>query len=556
MKRLTILVCLSCFLILNSCEQKKEVPQMNTQKTFIDTVKERITAYSPVKVAVDTSFLSAKEKLLLAKLAEAGKIADEIFWQQSAHDARSVRDSLAKSTGKDNEILKQYVRINYGPYDVIYGNERFIPGEPKVRPLGAGFYPIDMTKDEFEKAIAENPSVKSQFEDLYTVIVRENGKLKAIPYSQYYSEIEALASKLEEASKYAEDKQLNAYLISRAKALRTNDYFESDMKWMDVKSSNIDIVIGPIETYQDQLFGYKASFEAVVMVKDWKATKQFEMFKKHIPYFEKNLPEDPKFIRSNINEESQLNLVNVAYYGGDCQKGTKTIAASLPNDPKVREAKGGKNSMYLNMMKAKFEKNLVPIANIILDKDLIPFIDEDAFITSTTLHEVSHTLGRGYVYGNDKLEVRTALKERYSALEECKADILSMYNHLHLLNLKEFNDDMIKKARVTYLAGLFRSIRFGTESAHAKANLIQFNYLREKGAIVVDKDGKYKLDESKFWDAVKELANLILTIQATGDYARAGEILSKYAKMTPELEQAIKTLQNVPRDIDSSYLFE
>ncbi|MCE5304595.1 MAG: peptidase [Chloroherpetonaceae bacterium] len=529
---------------------------MNTQKTFIDTVKERIKAYSPVKVAVDTSFLSAKEKLLLAKLAEAGKIADEIFWQQSAHDARSVRDSLAKSTGKDNEILKQYVRINYGPYDVIYGNERFIPGEPKVRPLGAGFYPIDMTKDEFEKAIAENPSLKSQFEDLYTVIVRENGKLKAIPYSQYYSEIEALASKLEEASKYAEDKQLNAYLISRAKALRTNDYFESDMKWMDVKSSNIDIVIGPIETYQDQLFGYKASFEAVIMVKDWKATKQFEMFKKHITYFEKNLPEDPKFIRSNINEESQLNLVNVAYYGGDCQKGTKTIAASLPNDPKVREAKGGKNSMYLNMMKAKFEKNLVPIANIILDKDLIPFIDEDAFITSTTLHEVSHTLGRGYVYGNDKLEVRTALKERYSALEECKADILSMYNHLHLLNLKEFNDDMIKKARVTYLAGLFRSIRFGTESAHAKANLIQFNYLREKGAIVVDKDGKYKLDESKFWDAVKGLANLILTIQATGDYARAGEILSKYAKMTPELEQAIKTLQNVPRDIDSSYLFE
>ena len=337
--------------------------------------------------------------------------------------------------------------------------------------------------------------------------------------------------------------------------MRTNDYYESDVKWMDVKLSNIDVVIGPIETYQDQLFGYKAAFEAVVMVKDWKATKQFEMFKKHIPYFEKNLPEDPKFIRSKINFESQLNLVNVAYYGGDCQKGTKTIAASLPNDPRVREAKGGKNSMYLNMMRAKFEKNLVPIANIILNEDLLPYIDEDAFITFTTLHEVSHTLGRGYVYGNDKLEVRTALKERYSAIEECKADILSMYNHLHLLNLKEFDANMIRKAQATYLAGLFRSIRFGTESAHAKANLIQFNYLREKGAIILESNGKYKIDESKFWEAVKGLANLILTTEATGDYAKAGEILSKYAVITPEINNAISKLQSVPRDIDSSYLY-
>jgi hypothetical protein len=430
-----------------------------------------------------------------------------------------------------------------------------MPGEPKTRPLGGGFYPIDMTKEEFEKAITDNPSIKTQFEDLYTVIVRENGKLKALPYSKYYPEIEALASKLEEAANFADDKALKDYLISRAKALRTNDYYESDMKWMDVKLSNIDVVIGPIETYQDQLFGYKAAFEAVVMVKDWKATKQFEMFKKHIPYFEKNLPEDPKFIRSKINFESQLNLVNVAYYGGDCQKGTKTIAASLPNDPRVREAKGGKNSMYLNMMRAKFEKNLVPIANIILNEELLPYIDEDAFITFTTLHEVSHTLGRGYVYGNDKLEVRTALKERYSAIEECKADILSMYNHLHLLNLKEFDANMIRKAQATYLAGLFRSIRFGTESAHAKANLIQFNYLREKGAIILESNGKYKIDESKFWEAVKGLANLILITEATGDYAKAGEILSKYAVITPEINNAISKLQSVPRDIDSSYLY-
>lgn len=555
MKQLTILICLTCFFLLSSCQQKNEGVQMDKQPGYIENVKERTKAYAPVKVEVDTTFLSDNEKILLTKLAEAGRIADEIFWQQSAHDAKQVRDSLAKLTGVNNDILKEYVRINYGPYDVIHGNERFMPGNPKIRPEGAGFYPVDMTKEEFEKAIAEDKSIKAQFEDLYTVIVRENGKLKAVPYSKYYPEIEVLANKLEEAANFADDKPLKTYLLSRAKALRTNDYYESDMKWMDVNSSNIDIVIGPIETYQDQLFGYKAAFEAVVMVKDWKATKQFEMFKKHISYFEKNLPEDPKYIRSNINFESQLNLVNVAYYGGDCQKGTKTIAASLPNDPRVREAKGGKNSMYLNMMRAKFEKNLIPIANIILDKTLIPNIDEDAFITFTTLHEVSHTLGRGYVYGNDKLEVRTALKERYSALEECKADILSMYNHLHLLNLKEFNEEIIMKTQATFLAGLFRSIRFGTESAHAKANLIQFNYLREKGAIVLNSDGTYKLDDAKFWESVKSLANLLLTTQATGDYEKAGEILKKYAVVTNEIENAITKLQDVPRDIDSSYLY-
>jgi len=250
-----------------------------------------------------------------------------------------------------------------------------------------------------------------------------------------------------------------------------------------------------------------------------------------------------------------LNIVNVVYFGGDCQKGTKTIAASLPNDPRVRDAKGGKNNMYKNMMEAKYDATLVPISKIILDDDLVSFLDKKAFTSFVTLHEFSHTLGRGYVYGNDKLEVRTALKERYSPIEECKADILSMYNHKHLLDLKKYTPEYIKKAQVTYLAGLYRSIRFGTESAHAKANLIQLNYLREKGSIVLLANGKYKIDESKFWTGVENLANAVLTIEATGDYAKAGEFLAKYAVLTPEIQKGIDALKNVPRDIDSEYMY-
>jgi hypothetical protein len=554
MKPLILTIFIIGAMFFSSCTQKeKSMTNTNNSATY-ELVKERIKSYAPVQITADLSKFLDKEKKLIEKLAEAGKIADQIFWHQSAIDAVSVRDSLSKLNKPEDEEIREYVRINYGPYDVIFGNERFLPGEPKVRFSGAGFYPQDLTKDEFEQYIKTHPDIKDDFQSQYTVIVKKDGNLVAIPYHQYYKEVITLSQKLLEASVLADDPALKKYLELRAKAVMTDNYFDSDMAWMDVKG-NIDIVIGPIETYQDALFGYKASYEAVVMVKDIEATKEFEMFKSLVSYFEKHLPEDPKFIREKFSSETQLNIVNVVYFGGDCQKGTKTIAASLPNDPKVRDAKGGKNNMYKNMMEAKFDKILLPIANIVLDKDLLPFVDKKAFTSFVTLHEFSHTLGRGFVFGNDNLEVRTALKERFSAIEECKADILSMYNHKNLLDLKKYTPDYIKKAQVTYLAGLYRSIRFGTEAAHAKANLIELNFLRESGAIVQNKDGKYLIDENKFWDGVKSLANALLTIEATGDYNKAGEFLAKYAVVTPEIEKVIQSIKNLPRDIDSRYMY-
>ncbi len=554
MKSLILTIFIIGAMFFSSCNQKEKTMTNTNNSATHELVKERIKSYAPVQITADLSKFSDKEKKLIEKLAEAGKIADQIFWHQSAIDAVSVRDSLSKLNKPEDEEIREYVRINYGPYDVIFGNERFLPGEPKVRFSGAGFYPQDLTKNEFEQYIKTHPDIKDAFQSQYTVIVRKDGNLVAIPYHQYYKEVVALSQKLLEASVLADEPSLKKYLELRAKSVMTDDYFDSDMAWMDVKG-NIDIVIGPIETYQDALFGYKASYEAVVMVKDIEATKEFEMFKSLVSYFEKHLPADPKFIREKFSSETQLNIVNVVYFGGDCQKGTKTIAASLPNDPKVRDAKGGKNNMYKNMMEAKFDKILLPIANIVLAKDLLPFVDKKAFTSFVTLHEFSHTLGRGFVFGNDNLEVRTALKERFSAIEECKADILSMYNHKNLLDLKKYTPDYIKKAQVTYLAGLYRSIRFGTEAAHAKANLIELNFLRESRAIVQNQDGKYLIDEDKFWDGVKSLANALLTIEATGDYNKAGELLAKYAVVTPEIEKVIQSLKNVPRDIDSKYMY-
>lgn len=540
-------------LIIISCGKNQEA-QVENQNDFRQLVAEKIKAYAKIKVEADISNLSEREKTLIRILSEAGKIAEEIFWLQSAADAITIRDSLAKLNKPEDYVLREYVRINFGPYDAIHGNERFLPGEPKVRFAGAGFYPQDITKEEFEEFVSKFPEEKGKLESSYSVVIRQAGVLHAVPYGKYYKLTEDLARKLEEAAQYADEPTLKNYLILRAKAIRTDDYYESDMAWMDVKGK-IDIVIGPIETYQDALFGYKAAYEAVVMVKDEEATKEFEMFKGLVGYFEKNLPQDKKFIRKKFSAETQLNIVNVVYFGGDCQKGTKTIAASLPNDPRVRDAKGGKNSMYKNMMEAKFKAILVPISKTILLSEQQQYVDQKAFTSFVTLHEFSHTLGRGFVYGNDKLEVRTALKERYSPIEECKADIVSMWNHKLLYDLGKYDAEYIKKAQVTYLAGLFRSIRFGTESAHARANLIQLNYLKEQGAIVVTTDGKYKIIEDKFWDGVKSLANQVLTIEATGDYVRAGEFLKKYAVTTNEIQKAIEMLRDVPRDIDSSYMF-
>ncbi len=551
MKRVVAFLFISIIVI--SCGKNEEA-KVENRDDFRQIVAERIKAYAKVKVDADISGLTEREKTLIKILSDAGKIAEEIFWQQSAADAIAVRDSLAKLNKPDDEILREYLRINFGPYDVIHGNERFLPGEPNTRFAGAGFYPQDLTKEEFEDFVAKFPEEKEKLESNYTVVIRQAGVLHAVPYGKYYKLAADLATKLEEAADYADEPTLKKYLLLRAKAIRTDDYYESDMAWMDVKGK-IDVVIGPIETYQDALFGYKAAYEAVVMVKDEEATKEFEMFKSLVGHFENNLPQDTKYTRKKFSAETQLNIVNVVYFGGDCQKGTKTIAASLPNDPRVRDAKGGKNSMYKNMMEAKFNATLIPISKIILMPEQQQYVDKKAFTSFVTLHEFSHTLGRGFVYGNDKLEVRTALKERYSPIEECKADIVSMWNHKLLLDLNKYDSEYIKRAQVTYLAGLFRSIRFGTESAHARANLIQLNYLKEQGAIVVTKEGKYKIVEEKFWDGVKSLANQVLTIEATGDYNLAGEFLKKYAVTTDEIKKAIEMLKDVPRDIDSSYLF-
>lgn len=555
MKLYLVLISL-ILVIVNSCTQK-EMPEAKdmSSDTTMQKIEEGLKQYVPVHISADMTKLTERQRQMVAKLAEAGRLADKIFWQQTAHDAISTRDSLNSLNNPALKAAIDYVMINYGPYDAIKGDERFIGKGPAKRPSGGNFYPIDMSKEEFEQYVVSNPAQKEELENQYSIVRRDANKLKAIAYHDAYPEVKELAKKLEEAAALCDDPALKKYLELRAKAILTDDYYESDMAWMDVKNGDIDIVIGPIENYEDALFNYKTAWEAVVMIKDFEASKELDMFNNNIQYFQENLPVEKKYFGEVAASGTILQVVNVAYFGGDCQRGVKTAAAALPNDPKVYETKGSKKSMYKNIMEAKFENIVIPIAKTLLADDLQPFIDKKAFTSFITLHEVSHTLGRGYVFGNKELTVRKALKERYSAIEECKADILGMYNHKHLLDKKLIDADYLKKAMTTYLAGLYRSIRFGSESAHGKANLIQLNFLREQGAIIKQSDGKLRINEDVFFAKVAELSKIILTIQAEGNYSSAVTLMDKYAVLTPELQAELALLVKIPTDLNTSYDF-
>lgn len=537
--------------MLFSCNQKdvstEKVEEMNKVN-----LKERIDIYAPTVIKADISHLTENQKIVIEKLIEASKLADEIFWMQTSPESIPLRDSLAALNTPEAKEALEFVKINYGPYDLNKDGERMIGHGPEDKPAQANFYPQDLSKEELEKYIAANPEQKEELYSLYTVVKRDGEKLKAIPYHKAYPQQIKIASLLDEAAQYADNPSLKKYLTLRAEALRTDQYLASDIQWVQIADNDIDVIIGPIESYEDGLLGYKTAYESVVVVRDREASAELDMFKKHINTLQKNLPYDEKYFTEVKGSSTVLNIVNVVYFAGDCQAGTKTIACNLPNAPEAR-AVGSKNTMYKNMMEAKFNKIVVPIANEILTPDYAKIVSGKAFTGFVTLHEISHSLGRDYVLGKDNFKVREALAEKYSAVEETKADILSMYNHKQLIDLGEYTPEYGRQAIATYIAGLYRSIRFGAEEAHGKANLIQLNFLTEAGALKINAEGKYEINEEIFFDKCAELAKLVLTIEAEGDAKGAEELFKKYAVMKPEIQNLIDKLHHIPRDLNTSY---
>ena len=549
----TLFIIAAAVVIAGCGKQQQEGDDMTTTPDHA-LVTERLAVFADTDISVDLTHLDDHQIELIRRLIEAGRLVNDVFWMQSSHDAIAVRDSLKALEDPVSQDFLKYVMINYGPYDRIFEGERFVGEGPDHKPAGAAFYPAGMTREEFEQYVAAHPDQKEALESLYTVVVRDGEGFRAVPYHEYYPQTAAIAEALEGAAQYADNPSLKKYLQLRAEAILTDDYYESDMAWMDLEGNDIDVVIGPIENYEDGLFNFKTAHECAVMVKDPEATAELQMFKGHIDAFEQALPIKEEYKRETAGSGNVLEVVNIVYFGGDFQAGVKTIAASLPNDPRVTQEKGGKKQMYKNMMEAKFDKIVVPIAERILEPGLQEFVKRKSFTSFVTLHEVSHTLGRGYVYGDDDLSVRRAMKERYSAIEETKADILALHNNRLLLEEGTITEADLKNTIVTYVAGLFRSLRFGAEEAHGQANLVQLNWLREREAITQNENGTYAIDFDTFMDAATALAHEVLTIEIEGSYTAAGVLLEKYGVMNPEIEAAIEALKGIPRDLNTRYV--
>lgn len=509
-------------------------------KTEEMTIEDRLDQYTPFKLTTDISVLTENQKNMIPLLIDAAEAMDEVFWMEAYGDKAKLMDMIS------DPKVKRFAEINYGPWDRLEDNEPFVEGVgPK--PAGANFYPVNMTKDEFEAWNSESK------DDLYTLVRRDdNGDLMTVPYHEAFSEQHKMASdKLKEAAELAENSGLKEYLNLRADALLTDDYQQSDFAWMDMKDNIIDVVIGPIETYEDQLYGYKAAHETFILVKDKEWSNRLSKYAAVLPDLQQGLPVPAAYKQETPGRDSDLNAYDVVYVSGDANAGSKTIAINLPNDEEVQLQKGTRRLQLKNAMRGKYDKILVPISNTLIAEDQRQYITFDAFFGNTMFHEVAHGLGIKNTI-NDKGTVREALKEHASALEEGKADVLGLYMVTQLREDEMVTEGSIEDNYVTFMTSIFRSIRFGSSSAHGKANLIRFNFFKEQRAFSFEKEtGTYRVNFEKIEEATNALSAKILMLQGDGDYEGVAEFIKKYGQVGNQLRASLDRLDSkgIPTDV-------
>jgi hypothetical protein len=503
----------------------------------------------------DHSLLDENERSAMMKTVEAAKLLDELYWRQVAKENPQVREELQKEAANSKPYAEvyQYFQIMKGRWDRIERNEPFIGpfGAAGKKPEGAGFYPEDMSRDEFEKWIAAHPADKDAFQSTVTVIQRQNGKLVAVPYPTAYAEwLKPAAQKLKEAAAITKNASLKDFLTKRANSFLSNDYYDSDIAWMDL-NSDLEIIIGPYEVYEDAMNNFKASFEAFITVVDKGESQKLALYAQHLPAMEKSLPIPDQYKNPNRGSESPIRVVQEIFTGGDARRGITTAAFNLPNDERVRQAKGSKKILLKNVMDAKFQKTGKPITDRLLVSDQAKLVTFDPYFNHTLFHELSHGLGPGIITGPDgkKVENRLLLKDLYSTIEECKADVVGAWTLRYALDNKLLNTFDSNSLYATYAGLQFRLIRHGMEEAHGKGNVVQWNWLREKNAVVPAEGGRFRVDYAKIAQAVESLATELLTIEATGDYARGKKLLDTYGKPSPEILKVVDGLKDIPVDI-------
>jgi hypothetical protein len=507
----------------------------------------RLDIYYPVELSADLSSYTDNQRTMISLLIDASKIMDDLFWKQAF--AEPKEDFLASI---DDANIRDFADINYGPWDRLNGDAPFLAGYEE-KALGAEFYPADMSKEEFVKRDFANK------DSLYSMVRRnDSGQLVSIAYSEYFrDELQAAAALLLEAANFAEDPSFAEYLRLRSQALVNNEYQMSDMAWMDMKTNPIDVVIGPIETYEDQLFGYRTAFESYVLLKDLAWSERLAKYAAFLPELQKGLPVERRYKAQMPGTDADLNAYDVIYYAGHSNAGSKTIAINLPNDEEVQLSKGTRRLQLKNAMRAKFDHIMLPIAEELIVPQQRDHITFNAFFGNTMFHEVAHGLGIKTVIGdgeNAGQTVRAALKEHASALEEGKADILGVYMVSQLLAKGEITEGTLEDYYVTFMAGIFRSVRFGASSAHGKANMIRFNFFQKEGAFTRNEDGQYAIVMDKMEVAIDKLSAAILVLQGNGDYEGVDALVKEMGVIKPTLERDLQSLADAGIPVDITFI--
>ncbi len=518
-------------LLLSSCGNKQTQPKADDGT---------VMGYARVELKADLSRFSDNDRKMMGYLCDAADIMNDLFWQQAFTGNKDQLLSAIK-----NDTLRKFAEINYGPWDRLDGNKPFLNGYVQ-KPLGANFYPGEMTSEEFDAL--KDPDKTS----LYTMIRRDDkGKLRVIWYHDFFKEeINQAAALLDSAAALATDAGFRNYLTQRAEALRTDQYYESDLAWMDAKTSDIDFVIGPIENYEDAMYGYKAAYESFLLIKDPEWSAKLAKYSALLPDLQKELPVDGKYKAEMPGTDSDLNVYDVILYRGDCNAGGKTIAINLPNDERVHIQKGTRKLQLKNAMQAKFDKILMPISEIVMDPEQQKMVDFNSFFENVTFHEVAHGLGVKNTI-NGQGTVRSALMETYTTIEEAKADIMGLYIVDQLYKKGEMSGTSVENNYITFFAGIFRSVRFGAASAHGKANMLCFNWMKDNGAFSRSEEGVYTVDLEKMKAATVSLMAQILKFQAEGDYEGVKKWIEEKSVISPELQQDLDRIAaaDIAKDI-------
>jgi hypothetical protein len=515
----------------------------------------RLEKFRQVRMPFHSAGLTVRERRMVEKLVDASRYLEDIFWRQSDPEALTLYQSLAGSKNSKDEQLRRYLWINGARFDLIDENKPFVGAAPM--PPGRGFYPGGLTQAKVEAYVKAHPEKKDQIYNPHTVVRWHGDQLEGIPYHiAYRSFLEPAAKDLREAANLSNDAAFAKFLRLRADALLNDDYFESDLAWLDLKNPKFDVIFAPYETYLDDLLGVKTSYAAAVLIRDAEDSRKLEMFQKYVPDIQDVLPLAPEDRPSKRGLQTPMEVMEVPYWTGDLLHGYQAVADNLPNDPRIHEQKGSKKLFFKNFMDARVNYVILPLARYVMVPNQAAKASGEGYLVDVILHEISHGLGPAFARTpSGKADIREAIGPVYSGLEEAKADVTGMFGLKWLVDHGVLPEARLQEYYSSYVGGIFRTVRFGTGEAHGQAEMMEFNYLSERGAIKYQPSGKYVIDYSAMPGALADLAKELLEIEATGDRTRAENWFKKYDVMPPELTRALASASKVPVDIAPEFSF-